>query len=187
MAAADHVAPPRARSADWRKRANWLLPGVGCVATGATLVGLTLAAAFSTGLSLLLMLLWVVPDEASAPRIAGALALAVASWAASQAATSRGLRRWHAASAESARRAELCAVEELLRVAGPSSAAARLQAYCERVESDLPALARLAELHEMAGDAAAAQAAWRRVRKLDRHGLYRLQTRRRGVELTAQD
>ncbi len=139
------------------------------VVGGGLLAGVLFAAC--TGFALLAILLF--PDDFPRPATILGIGLAAGSYVGAQLRLLRAVRRQAARSAAESRAARLRAARECLERGDPAGALTALEPLVDSAPTDLLVAYRLAQALSAAGDECGAALAWRQVRTLDRHGLFR--------------
>ncbi len=145
---------------------------IGSVASGLVGGGLFAACANFAVLAVLLF-----PDDFSGTVPALAIGLAAGAYVGAQVRFMGRVRELRAQAAASLRRQLLWQSQELLARGEAARAVELLQPLAAQAPDDLLVAYRLAQALTAAGGAAAARAAWRHVRQLDRHALYKQQIR----------
>lgn len=165
----------RLRQVGWL--VNVLVPGGGVILIGGVVPGLLVGALFAVQANLLLAGLFIVPDELPQPGFGVVAVLAVLTYATAQAWYARELRRGRALLHDLRRR---CVAEAQRRLAAGDAdgAHAALARVASAAEYDLLVAVRVAQVLTARGEVEAARAAWARVRRLDRHRIYREQIAR---------
>ncbi|MBI5865804.1 MAG: hypothetical protein HZB38_15135 [Planctomycetes bacterium] len=153
---------------------NLFVPGGGLIMRNRVATGLLLGIAFAAGANLTIAARLLFPDDFSPAARGGSAALAALAYILAQfllpAAGPRSGRR----SASSGRRTALASITEALRQGRiDESAIAELTPLAER---DLHVAYRLAQAASLEGDAERSTEAWARVKRLDRHRIYREET-----------
>ena len=165
------------RAEHWAPWLNLLLPGAGLILCGYTPHGLVGGLVFAACANFALASTLLFPDDVPALARTASLALATCGYVALQWGQLRAEYAHRRRTAAEKRAAALRAVQRLLAAGDLSKARATLAALANERPDDLHVAYRLAEVLSASGDAAAAAAAWQRVRKLDRDGIYRAQWR----------
>ena len=156
---------------------NLLVPGAGLILAGATWVGLATGLVFIACVNAALWLALLIPDEVSRWSQALAIGLAGGAYLGAQVRLAQYVRSRERSQQAAQRRDALSAARTHLRMGDPAAALAALEPLRERAEHDLLVAFRTAQACTGMQDAEAARAAWKRVRELDRHHIYRDQAR----------
>jgi hypothetical protein len=152
---------------------NVLLPGSAVILVGGPLLGFLLVLLFAAAASFVIWALWIIPESA-APWMTGvALAFAAGSFVAAQLQLAQSLRRRHAALSAAARRRVLDAVHRHVDAAEYREALAALRPLQPAARSDLLIAYRFAQVLTLARQTPEARAAWRHLRAIDVHHIYR--------------
>jgi hypothetical protein len=156
---------------------NLVLPGAGLILGGDAVGGMVIGLAFAVCANIALISFWILPGEFSHRARALAVGLAFGFYLGAQIRLSL-IRRVAARQASSdRRRAVLGEVQQRMVAGDHRGALAVLSPLAQQRPDDLLVNYRLAQLLTAAGTVHAARAAWKRVRSLDRHGIYREQAR----------
>lgn len=165
------------RRARWAPWINLLLPGGGLILAGAVWSGLLIGVLFAACANLALAAVLLFPDEFSRTVQTLVIGLAAGSYVGAQLRLSRQVRERRAQSAAALRRRLLGEAREHLARGERAQALAAIAPLAELARRDLLVAYRFAQVLTAVGDVQAARAAWEQVRTLDRHGIYRAQTR----------
>jgi hypothetical protein len=152
---------------------NLLVPGAGLVLLGRIWLGLALGLLFLITVNFVIASLFLAPEAAPSPwRELGILAAALV-YISAQGWQAQRVRTGLAASAERTRRESLSRAIALLEGGDAAAAHEALRPLLPQAEGDLAIAYHFAEIVSAQGAGDAARAAWARVRKLDRHHIYR--------------
>lgn len=162
---------------DAARRWNRAVPGAGLILRGDIAAGLGLGVTFAASANTLLVAMFVLPDDVTLITRVAALAAAAGSYWLAQWRLDR-VREAPDPAAVALRRRALAEATAALRAGRADEALAQLAALEPLAERDLLVAYRLAQAETLAGRAERAREAWRRVRRLDRAGLYKEETRR---------
>lgn len=166
---------PEAPAARWAPWLNLVLPGGGLVLLGSPWAGWLVGVVCAACANLAVVATLLLPDEFPPAVRNLVLGLAGGCYVGAQVRL-RQTRRAQRARAERAwRRAVLAETQRWLSHGEAERALAAIAPLAERAGEDVLVAYRLAQALTAAGRVGAARAAWRRVRALDRHGLYRAQ------------
>jgi hypothetical protein len=152
---------------------NLVIPGGGLILIGSEITGtlvavlFTAAACFSLGTSL------AFPDDVSATWRGLGIGVALGTYVGAQVRFAQTLRYERGRASDELRRVALRDARDALSVGRVEDAWRSLQPIVRRVEADLLLAYRVAQVLTARGDDVAALRAWRRVRRLDRHRIYR--------------
>lgn len=162
---------------------NLAVPGAGVVWLGSVLNGVLLGGSFALLCNWWVWAIWIVPGEfaAAAQMLLGLAVLLL--YTAAQLSLARTLREWRARRATALRRAALTTAVRRLEERDVAGAWTALLPVLGRADRDLLIAYRAAQVLTVAGDVERARRAWRRVRALDPHGLYRRQIEQAEAEL----
>ncbi len=164
--------PPSNTLAAWL---NLVLPGGGLIWIGATATGLLAGVAFAACANVALAAVLLVPDEFGAAYQKLVIGLAAGAYAGAQLRFVQTVRQRRAVDLANQRRESLRRVTACLLDGDAEAALVALQPLRNGAEDDLLVMYRLAQVLTAAGNVSAARNAWRKVRALDRHGIYRRQ------------
>ena len=159
----------------WASALNLLLPGGGLILIGAPWSGLLIGLAFAACANFALAAVLLFPDNFSPTHQALGTGLAAGASLGAQGRLAQTRRPMRAAAAAAWRRRMLWRTRELVERGEHAEALQTITPLAERWPDDLHVAYRVAQVLTEVGSADAAQDAWRRVRALDRHGLYRAQ------------
>lgn len=152
--------------------ANVLVPGGGLVLLGHTIWGWVLGVSFAVCANLALAGRLLFPDEVPLAIQNGSILAAAGAYIVAQGVCTRALAWTDASTREVTRRATLARIIAAIQAADAEAAWQALQPLMHEVDRDLLIAYRVAQVLELRADAAA-RAAWERVRRLDRHRIYR--------------
>lgn len=154
---------------------NLLIPGSGLILVGDVLAGLVFCLLLIIVANLCLAGWLLIPDEVPPPWRITALIVAAGTYTLAQLRCVHRLR-WERQRREALRRREvLAAVQRLLAEDQAARAWELLQPLAGLAERDLLVAWRVAQVLTAKRDVEAALAAWGRLRRLDRHHLYRME------------
>lgn len=152
---------------------NLLIPGSAIILVGGPLFGALLAVLFAAAASFAIWALWIIPDSV-APWMTGvALATAAGAFVAAQLQLAQSLRRRTLQRSADARRRILEAVCRSIDAGAYQDALAALQPLDRAAHGDLLIAYRIAQVLTLARNVSGARAAWRRLRAIDIHHIYR--------------
>lgn len=166
------VEPSRA-ARGWAPWVNLLLPGGGMILLGSAASGLLGGLLFAVCANFALLAVLLFPDDFSGTAQALAIGVAAGAYVGAQVRFVACARKLREQTAASFRRRLLWQSQELLARGEAGRAVEVLRPLADQAGDDLLVAYRLAQALTAAGDVPAARAAWRQVRQLDRHGLYR--------------
>lgn len=152
---------------------NLLVPGLGIIWLGRAVAGLVFGLVFAACANLAVCAVLLVPGDLPAWAPPLAIGLATGAYLGCQVQLVRSSREHREAEQQRIRRAALTAVREALERGDYSAGLAALAPVSHLAAQDLLVAFRLAQLLTAVGDTQAALAAWRQVRALDRHHIYR--------------
>jgi len=152
---------------------NLLVPGSGLILHGDVLTGLVFCLLLTIVANLYLAGWLLIPDEVPPRWRLTALIVAAGTYALAQLRCAHRLRRERRHRELLQRREVLAAVQRLLIQDQPARAWELLQPLAGLAEDDLLVAWRVAQVLTAKRDVEAALAAWQRLRRLDRHHLYR--------------
>lgn len=165
------------RVGHWAQWVNLLVPGAGLILVGRIRLGLLLGLLFAACGSFAIATILIFPDDFSRIVQAAAIALAAGTYFGTQVGWVRGVRVSGARGVAAERRRVLRETQECLARGEAARALATIEPLAAQVPDDLLVACRLAQALSAVGDVPKARAAWRRVRQLDQHGIYRQQVR----------
>lgn len=152
---------------------NLLIPGGGLILVGSTASGMLVALLFTAAANLGLAAILLFPDDVSPTWRGLGLGVAIGTYFGAQLRYAQSVRDQRRRSAAELRQIALRDVYTALREGRVEEAWRALQPLAEQAEDDLVLAYRLAQVLTARGDGPEALAAWRRVRRLDRHRIYR--------------
>lgn len=161
------------RGVHWAALTNLLVPGAGIVLLGDVWQGLVGGVAFALCANAALWLVLLIPDEFSGTTQALALGAAAGTYLGAQLRFAQTVRSRERAWQSGVRRGALWAARECLDRRDFAGALAALEPIRVAAARDLLVAYRVAQTLTGLKDADAALAAWRQVRALDRHHVYR--------------
>ena len=161
---------PAVRWATWL---NLVLPGGGLVLVGAWASGVLGWLLWAVSLNLAIASTLLFPDDFAPRARALIIGVAAASYVAAQLRMAQAARRLRYEAALAERRAVLQGAGARREDGDAAGAVALLQSLAQEFPRDLLVLYRLAEALGAAGDVHGAADAQRRLRAVDRHGIYR--------------
>lgn|GEM_PF-1150413 len=171
-------------------RATWcnlLLPGSGLILCQELWSGLLVGLVFAFSANFAVAAIWLFPDDFGGGWRELLVGMAGGSYAGAQLRLRHEIRVRRAAGVAERRRQALAQAQERLAAGDAAGALACLEVLAPLAEKDLLVAYRLAQALTAAGRVAEARAAWRLVRRLDRHGLYRRQAEENERRLAAPD
>ncbi len=152
---------------------NLVIPGGGLILIGSETIGVLVALLFTAATNFAIAALLLIPDDVSPTWRGLSLGVAIGTYLGAQIRYAQTVRHTRARGALELRRAALREARCALLAGRAEEAWRVLQPLVEQAESDLVVAYRLAQVLTARGGGAAALAAWRRVRRLDRHRIYR--------------
>lgn len=167
----------------WAPWLNLVLPGGGLIVCGAIWSGLLVGLVVVVCANLALAATLIFPDDFSANMRALVIGVAGGTYVGAQLRLAGWLRRRQEADRVCARRERLARAAEATEQGDVVTAVQTLDALAREWPQDLLIAFRLAEALAGAGHYHAARAALDRVRRLDRHGVYRQAVREREQQL----
>lgn len=172
-----HLEPPDPRTERWAALLNLLLPGGGLILIGMIVRGFIVGCAFVLCVNFAIVTVLLMPDDFPwwVPPLA--LGLAGGGYVGAQLRLAQSVRDSRRRAQADRRRACLHNAQEELARGRPLAALEALAPLADQAARDLLVALRMAQALTAAGDVPAARAAWRQVRRLDRHGIYREQAR----------
>jgi hypothetical protein len=160
-------------SATLSRLVNLVVPGGGLILIGSAASGVLLAALFTVTAAFAIVSNLLFPDDfASAWRGLG-IGVALGTWLGAQLRLAQSVRRQRERAAGKLREATLRDVRAELLAGRFDDAWRAIQPMIHRADDDLALACRLAQVLTARESPVAARAAWRRVRRLDRHRIYR--------------
>lgn len=155
------------------RAANLAVPGGGVILIGSIPFGLAMVIAFAVSANGAICGLLLFPDEWPAIFTGTMLGMAIATYVLAQLWMSRELRMRRFVLDQELRRAVLERAVQFARAGDTQSALTEIGSLGPLVQSDLLVAYRFAQIVSMTSDTDAARDAWRIVRALDRHKIYR--------------
>jgi|GEM_PF-1161728 len=152
---------------------NLLVPGLGIIYLGRAWTGLIVGLIFAAFANLALWAVLLIPDDLPDWGPPLALGLAAGAYVGCQVNFVKSSRDRQKCAQEAVRRSALAAVGQALECGDFNAAQAALEPVRHLASQDLLVAYRLAQVLTGLGDAQAACAAWRQVKTLDRHRIYR--------------
>lgn len=152
---------------------NLLIPGAGIILLGWIWVGLIVGLVFVLCANYALWATLLIPDEFSAWMRGLGIGLAGGTYFGAQLRLAWTVRRQQQQRYAALRRAALAAVQTCLRRGDYTAAVAAIRPIRQQADRDLLIAYRWAQVATGMRDVEAAWAAWRRVRALDPHRIYR--------------
>ncbi|MFQ5806174.1 MAG: hypothetical protein ACE5I3_06980 [Phycisphaerae bacterium] len=152
---------------------NLLVPGGGLILIGSETMGVLVALLFTAAATFAIAAVLLFPDDVLPTWRGLGIGVAIGTYLGAQIRYAQTVRSQREQAAEERRRVALEHARRALLAGRVDDAWQALQPLVERAESDLVLAYRLAQVLTARGDVAGARAAWRRVRRLDRHRLYR--------------
>lgn len=165
--------------------ANLILPGAGLILLGRVWSGLFRGVVFAVCANLVILALFIIPAEVSRGLQALIVGVTVGVYVGAQLRYAHALRERHDEARAAERRTRLESARRYLAEGDAIAALESLVPIADDAEHDLVVAFRLAQALTAAGDVDSARVAWRRVRQLDRHGIYRAQVRENERNLSA--
>lgn len=163
--------------ANWPACLNLLVPGGGIVLLGWVWTGLVVGLLFTICANYALWATLLVPDEFPSWAQGLGIGLAGGTYLGAQLRLAQAVRSQQQQRQATLRRQALLAARDGLRRGDFTVALAALEPLRELASRDLLVAYRLAQVYTALQDVDAARAAWRQVRALDRHGVYRHEMR----------
>lgn len=154
---------------------NALVPGSGLILQDRLAPGAGLGLIFAGVSNFTLAAFWLIPESVPSPLAEVGLGATVATWCVAQIATAQRLRSGGRKDSAVQRRGALRLVQDALAAGDADAAHAAIAPLAELADQDLLVAVRLAQVLTAKRDAAGAAGAWERVRRLDRHHIYRAQ------------
>lgn len=152
---------------------NLILPGAGLILSGGTIAGLLIGALFAITAALAVASTLLIPDDFSATAQKLLIISAALIYIAAQILIAQRLRSECASRRAQVRRDALARAAQHLEQGDGQRARLSLQPLEGELSGDLLVALRWAQAVEMCGDRDAADEAWDRLRRMDRHHLYR--------------
>jgi hypothetical protein len=152
---------------------NLLIPGGGLILVGSEVIGVLVALLFTVSASFALAVSLLFPDDLSPSWRGLGIGVAIGTYLGAQIRLAQTVRYRRERLAEGLRRRALREARAALLAGRVEDAWRALQPLAAHVEHDLVLAYRFAQVLTARGDGPAALAAWRRVRRLDRHRIYR--------------
>jgi hypothetical protein len=157
---------------------NLLVPGGGLILIGSVPLGVLVAALFTVAAHFAVAASLLFPDDVPPTWRGLGIGLAIGSYLGAQMRYAQTVRSQRARAAAERRHAALRDARLALLAGRADDAWRAIQPLAERVEDDLVLAYRFAQVLTARGDHAAALEAWQRVRRLDRHRIYRQEVAR---------
>jgi hypothetical protein len=173
--AAGGNAPPRSAAERWAPAVNLIVPGGGLILLGAVASGLVGGLLLAVCANFAVLAVFIIPDDFSHTAQMLIIGLTGGTYVGLQVRLAGRLRECQAQSAANHRRRILWQSQQALESGDAAGAVAQLGPLLRAAPEDLLVAYRLAQALTAAGNEAAAQHAWQRLRQLDRHGLYKQQ------------
>lgn len=156
---------------------NLVIPGGGLILIGSELLGVLIAALFTLSASYALAATLLFPDDTSATWRGLGLGVALGSYLGAQLRYAQSVRHQADQADADLRHAALRAARGALADGRADLAWEAVQPVLPQAEGDLLVAYRVAQVLTARGAGHAALSAWRRVRRLDRHRIYREEVR----------
>jgi hypothetical protein len=154
---------------------NLVVPGGGLILSGNALLGVLIAALFTLTANFALLASLLFPDDFSATRRGLGIGVAIGTYVGAQIRYAQSLRSQRRQAADTLRHNVLGAVRSALLAGRVDDAWQAIQPLINQVNDDLVVAYRVAQVLTAREGGEAALAAWERVRRLDRHRVYRQQ------------
>jgi hypothetical protein len=151
---------------------NLVIPGGGLILIGSEAIGVLIATLFTASADLAIAASLLFPDDFASTWRGLAIGVAIGTYIGAQVRYAQTVRCRGQRLAESRRHAALRDARVALAAGRVSDAWCALQPLADEAERDVALAYRWAQVLTAKGSGAAAQAAWRRVRRLDRHRIY---------------
>jgi hypothetical protein len=152
---------------------NLVIPGGGLILIGSETIGVLVALLFTAAANFAIAALLLIPDDVPRTWCGLSVGVAIGTYLGAQIRYAQTVRHQRAGADQALRRAALRDARCALMAGRVEDAWRALQPLVGQAESDLVVAYRLAQVLTARGSGAAALAAWRRVRRLDRHRVYR--------------
>ncbi len=152
---------------------NLVVPGGGMILVGRLWTGLAVGMLFAVTANYAIIATLLFPDDAPGWLQGLAIGLCGGSYLGAQLRMGSCLREARQQAVAEVRDATLRAVSACLANNQADEALAAMEPIADMAERDLLVAYRFAQVLTKTGDASAARRAWERVRRLDRHRLYR--------------
>ena len=152
---------------------NLLIPGGGLILIGAEAIGVAVALLFAVAANAVLGSSLLFPDALTPAWRGLAIGVTLGTYLGAQIRFAQTVRQQQLRSADQQRRMALRDARQALLDDRVQDARNALQPVVDRADDDLPLAYRLAQVLTACGEQVAARAAWRRVRRLDHHKIYR--------------
>jgi hypothetical protein len=171
------TSPSSAQLVRWAPRLNLLLPGGGQILLGFHVSGLLRGVLFTVAANYCVYAVFIVPDLYSRTVQALLIGLVAGAYVGAQLRMAGNLRELRERERVADRDTRLRVAQAALAEGEVAAARKALAPLAPSETDDLLVAVRWAQALTAAGDAGAADAAWQRVRELDRHGIYRTYVR----------
>lgn len=155
---------------------NLVVPGGGLILIGYEALGMLVAVLFSASTCYVIAAGLLFPDDTTIAWRNLILGIALGTWVGAQIRYAQSVRHLREEAADARRRKSLRETQAALREDRVGDAWRAIKPLAELAESDLALAYRLAQVQSARGEYARARQAWRRVRRLDRHRIYRAET-----------
>lgn len=156
---------------------NLLIPGGGLILIGSELLGVLIAILFTMTACFALIATLLLPDDVSPTWRGLGIGVAIGTYLGAQIRYAQTVRYRSALADDEQRRSALRDARRALLESRVEDAWMALQPLLSRAEDDLVLAYRVAQVLTARGDGFAALVAWRCVRRLDRHHIYRQEVR----------
>ena len=161
------------RTASIGRLVNLVVPGGGLILVGSELLGVIVGLLFAATAGFALAATLLIPADVPATWRGLGIGVAIGTYLGAQIRFAQTLRERGAQASAERRRAALRAARSALLEGRVEAAWDSLAPLRDEFESDLVLAYRAAQVLTARGDGSAALVAWRRVRRLDRHRVYR--------------
>jgi hypothetical protein len=152
---------------------NLLIPGGGLILIGSETIGALVALLFTAAANFAIVAALLIPDEVPLTWRGLGLGVTIGTYLGAQIRYAQTVRHQRARAARQRRHAALGDARRAVLAGRADEAWQALQPLAEQADRDLVVAYRFAQVLTARGGGVAALAAWRRVRRLDRHRVYR--------------
>jgi len=164
------------RVANCARLVNLVIPGGGLILVGGDVSGVLIALLFTATASFSVAASLLLPGEVPATWRGLGIGVTLGTYVGAQVRFAQTLYHQRGRIADQARRAALHDARQALLDGQVEDAWRALQPLADQADTDLVLAYRVAQVLTARGDEVAARAAWQRVRRLDRHRIYRPET-----------